>query len=161
MASPVAHMIIDIPPHPFAEPRPQIPLASIQPTGPADPQFPATTATNQREVAPALQPADYRDTEAQRGMLICCFIGCIIIRVLGENYGDSSGRLWMMYLTEAEKEDKEITESWKGDTDGILVFVGARPSNFCFTASKAHVEDWSVLLHRRDLHCRELPEPIT
>ena len=28
-----------------------------------------------------------------------------------------------MYLTEAEKQDKEVTESWKGDTDGILVFV--------------------------------------
>ena len=28
-----------------------------------------------------------------------------------------------MYLTEAEKQDKEVTDSWKGDTDGILVFV--------------------------------------
>ena len=44
----------------------------------------------------------------------------------GENYGDPSGRLWMMYLTEAEKEDKEITESWKGDAEGILLFVSAR-----------------------------------
>ena len=32
----------------------------------------------------------------------------------------------MMYLTEAEKEDKEITESWQGNADGILVFVSAR-----------------------------------
>ncbi|KAH9026098.1 hypothetical protein EDB84DRAFT_1420142, partial [Lactarius hengduanensis] len=29
-----------------------------------------------------------------------------------------------MYLTEAEKQDKEVTETWKGDTDGILVFTG-------------------------------------
>jgi hypothetical protein len=28
-----------------------------------------------------------------------------------------------MYLTEAEKQDAQVTESWKGDTDGILVFV--------------------------------------
>jgi hypothetical protein len=28
-----------------------------------------------------------------------------------------------MYLTEAEKQDTEVSESWKGDTDGILVFV--------------------------------------
>ncbi|KAI0306815.1 hypothetical protein B0F90DRAFT_1849195 [Multifurca ochricompacta] len=42
----------------------------------------------------------------------------------GESYGDPSGKLWSMYLTEAEKQDKEITESWKGDTDGILVFTG-------------------------------------
>jgi hypothetical protein len=31
-----------------------------------------------------------------------------------------------MYLTEAEKQDKEVSESWKGDTDGILVFVSHR-----------------------------------
>ncbi len=37
----------------------------------------------------------------------------------------------MMYLTEAEKEDKEITENWKGDTDGILVFVSAHSSIVC------------------------------
>jgi hypothetical protein len=131
MGSPSAHVFIDVSPHPIAEHQPEIPPGGIQPTGPADPQFQATTTTNHREDAPAPQPADYRDAEAQRGMLVCCFTGCILIRVPGENYGDSSGRLWMMYLTEAEKEDKEITESWKGDTDGILVFVGAHPSNFC------------------------------
>jgi hypothetical protein len=32
-----------------------------------------------------------------------------------------------MYITEAEKEDKEVIESWKGDTDGILVFVRHDP----------------------------------
>ncbi|KAH8982838.1 hypothetical protein EDB92DRAFT_1952087 [Lactarius akahatsu] len=34
----------------------------------------------------------------------------------GENYGDSSGKLWTMYLNETEKEDKEITENWKSKT---------------------------------------------
>ncbi len=28
-----------------------------------------------------------------------------------------------MYLTQAEKQDTQVTGSWKGDTDGILVFV--------------------------------------
>ena len=28
-----------------------------------------------------------------------------------------------MYLAEAEKEDKELTEAWKGEADSILVFV--------------------------------------
>ncbi|KAI9447584.1 hypothetical protein H4582DRAFT_1867328, partial [Lactarius indigo] len=41
-----------------------------------------------------------------------------------ENHGDPSDGLWSMYLTEAEKQDKEVTETWKGDTDGILVFTG-------------------------------------
>ncbi|KAH9017271.1 hypothetical protein EDB85DRAFT_678763 [Lactarius pseudohatsudake] len=42
----------------------------------------------------------------------------------GENQGDSSDGLWSMYLTEAEKQDDKAAESWKGDTDGILVFTG-------------------------------------
>ncbi|KAH9030921.1 hypothetical protein EDB85DRAFT_1866111, partial [Lactarius pseudohatsudake] len=32
--------------------------------------------------------------------------------------------LWSIYLTEAEKQDSGVTENWKGDTDGILVFTG-------------------------------------
>ena len=36
-----------------------------------------------------------------------------------------------MYLTEAEKEDKEITENWKAEADRILVFVSANSSIFC------------------------------
>ncbi|KAI9435114.1 hypothetical protein H4582DRAFT_1817862, partial [Lactarius indigo] len=31
---------------------------------------------------------------------------------------------WSMYLIEAEKQDDKAAESWKGDTDGILVFTG-------------------------------------
>ncbi|KAF8269078.1 hypothetical protein EI94DRAFT_1447824, partial [Lactarius quietus] len=31
---------------------------------------------------------------------------------------------WSIYLTEAEKQDTELTESWKSDTKGILVFTG-------------------------------------
>ncbi|KAH8993891.1 hypothetical protein EDB86DRAFT_1317031 [Lactarius hatsudake] len=41
-----------------------------------------------------------------------------------ENQGDSSDGLWSIYLTEAEKQDTQVIESWKGDTDGILVFTG-------------------------------------
>ena len=33
-----------------------------------------------------------------------------------------------MYIAEAEKQDTEVTESWNGDTGGILVFVGQIPS---------------------------------
>jgi hypothetical protein len=43
----------------------------------------------------------------------------------GANYGDSSGALFSMYLTRAEKFDKEQSESWKANADGILVFVRA------------------------------------
>jgi hypothetical protein len=42
------------------------------------------------------------------------------------NYGDPSDKLFSVYLAQADKFDKEQSESWKGDTEGILVFV--RPS---------------------------------
>jgi hypothetical protein len=31
-----------------------------------------------------------------------------------------------MYLDRAEEEDKKSTDSWKGDADGLLVFVRLR-----------------------------------
>jgi hypothetical protein len=39
------------------------------------------------------------------------------------NFSDGSGPLFSMYLDRAEEEDKKMAESWKGDADGILVFV--------------------------------------
>ncbi len=69
MASPSMDVYIDVPLHPITEPQPAIPPV-IQPTHPADPQFQTTTTTNDREDAPVPQPADHRDTDAQRGMLV-------------------------------------------------------------------------------------------
>lgn len=72
-------------------------------------------------------------TQAQTLSGVCWFANpyaLFLFALPGENYGDPSGKLWMMYLTEAEKEDREIAERWKGDTDSILVFVSARPSIF-------------------------------
>lgn len=42
------------------------------------------------------------------------------------NYGDPSDQLFSVYLAQADKFDKEQSESWKGDTEGILVFVCRR-----------------------------------
>ena len=67
-------------------------------------------------------------------------------------------------LAEAEKEDKELTEAWKGEADSILVFVSSnvhaclRPSP---SSPKAILKDWSVFRHRRSLHHRELQEAIS
>ncbi|KAH8987106.1 hypothetical protein EDB86DRAFT_3082477 [Lactarius hatsudake] len=41
-----------------------------------------------------------------------------------ENYGDPSDKLWSMYLTEAKKEDDQITRNLTEDTNGVLVFTG-------------------------------------
>ncbi|KAH9031971.1 hypothetical protein EDB84DRAFT_154821 [Lactarius hengduanensis] len=37
---------------------------------------------------------------------------------------DSSGKLWSIYLAEADEYDEEITELWRGEADSILVFTG-------------------------------------
>ncbi|KAI0032713.1 hypothetical protein K488DRAFT_15422, partial [Vararia minispora EC-137] len=34
-------------------------------------------------------------------------------------------KFWSMYLADADKCDKALLENWKGDTDGILIFVGS------------------------------------
>ncbi|KAH9010152.1 hypothetical protein EDB85DRAFT_2126919 [Lactarius pseudohatsudake] len=37
---------------------------------------------------------------------------------------DSSGKLWSIYLAEADEYDEEIAELWRGEADSILVFTG-------------------------------------
>ena len=94
------------------------------------PQVP-TGIDLQPQVTNANQPnnrnaSGQQTAEVQQGMLNSPFTGPHLIRVLDENHGDSSDGIWSMYLNEAEKQDKEVAESWKGDTDGILVFVSPR-----------------------------------
>jgi len=69
-----------------------------------------------------------------------------------------------MYLAEAEKEDKELTETWKGQADSILVFVSPNVHVFLHpipSNPKAILKDWSVFRHRRGLHHRKLQEAIS
>jgi len=35
----------------------------------------------------------------------------------------SEKKMWMEYMKEAEKYDSSAAEAWKGDSEGILVFV--------------------------------------
>ncbi|KAI0246694.1 hypothetical protein BJV78DRAFT_1252285 [Lactifluus subvellereus] len=39
-------------------------------------------------------------------------------------YGDPSAKIWGLYLSQAEKIDKEHSDSWTANTDGVLVFSG-------------------------------------
>ena len=41
-------------------------------------------------------------------------------------FSDGSGALFSIYLKTAEEEDKKMTDRWKGDADGILVFVRSK-----------------------------------
>jgi hypothetical protein len=36
--------------------------------------------------------------------------------------------MWLMYLSESEKHDKDISDAWKDDANGVLVFVRISPS---------------------------------
>uniref|UniRef100_A0A4Y9YJD7 DUF6535 domain-containing protein n=1 Tax=Dentipellis fragilis TaxID=205917 RepID=A0A4Y9YJD7_9AGAM len=42
----------------------------------------------------------------------------------GQAQTGSSTKIWSIYLSHAEKYDKALVESWKGDMDGILIFSG-------------------------------------
>ncbi|KAI0067209.1 hypothetical protein BV25DRAFT_1819519 [Artomyces pyxidatus] len=42
----------------------------------------------------------------------------------GGDYGDSSAQMWSLSISEGEKYDKALAESWKGNMDGILIFTG-------------------------------------
>ncbi|KAH9957142.1 hypothetical protein BC827DRAFT_722637 [Russula dissimulans] len=39
-------------------------------------------------------------------------------------YSDPSAKIWGLYLSQAEKFDKEHSDSWTANTDGVLVFTG-------------------------------------
>lgn len=39
------------------------------------------------------------------------------------SYDDPQSKIWSIYISEADKVDKALAASWKGDMDGILIFV--------------------------------------
>jgi hypothetical protein len=47
------------------------------------------------------------------------------------DFANPRDKFWSIYLRGAEEEDKGRVESWKGDMDGILIFV--RNANLGFT----------------------------
>ena len=49
---------------------------------------------------------------------------------------DTSGKVWSVYLSEAERQDRALAENWKGDTEGILIFVRIVLSTVFFPCSK-------------------------
>ncbi|KAF8269064.1 hypothetical protein EI94DRAFT_1447778, partial [Lactarius quietus] len=54
--------------------------------------------------------------------------------------------LWSIYLNEAGKQDDEVDKSWKGDTDGILVFVShASTGLFSATVASFIIESYQNL----------------
>ncbi|KAH9992211.1 hypothetical protein BJV74DRAFT_726936, partial [Russula compacta] len=53
--------------------------------------------------------------------------------------------LFSVYLAQADKSDKEQSESWKGDTEGILVFVCRTTGLFSATVAAFIIESYQQL----------------
>ncbi|KAK0199060.1 hypothetical protein F5146DRAFT_118605 [Armillaria mellea] len=61
-------------------------------------------------------------------------------------YEDPSAKLWYSYLTEAEKHDRALALSWKGDMDAILIFAGL----FSASVTAFIIESYQSLLPNTD-----------
>jgi len=72
---------------------------------------------------------------------------------------DGSGPLFSMYLQLAGEEDKKMTANWKGDADGILIFVSRHSTCRAFTHIYPEVEDRFILCCRRDISRCVRPGP--
>ena len=55
-----------------------------------------------------------------------------------------------MYLERAIEQDNKMVESWKGDADGMLVFVGLQATSHTF-AYNVEIVDWSILCFSRGI----------
>jgi hypothetical protein len=57
----------------------------------------------------------------------------------GDQFNAPEDRFWNLYLTQAEKVDKKLTESWKGDADGILIFVRRQSLSLWLHVTQSHL----------------------
>jgi Family of unknown function (DUF6535) len=55
-----------------------------------------------------------------------------------------------MYLDRVIEEDNKMVESWKGDADGMLVFVSFQTTTSGTSAFNVEIIDWSFLCRNRD-----------
>jgi hypothetical protein len=49
----------------------------------------------------------------------------------------AAAKLWTVYVSEADKDDRGFMQSWNNDMDGMLIFVG---NTFGLPCSINHVE---------------------
>jgi hypothetical protein len=55
-------------------------------------------------------------------------LACFNITPVTDDSGDeaAAAKLWAVYISEAEKYDRALVESWKSDMDGLLIFVSVQ-----------------------------------
>jgi len=54
-----------------------------------------------------------------------------------------------MYLQMAAEEDKKMTDNWKADADGILIFVSSHSTSDLPTHVNPKTKDWFIFCCRR------------
>ncbi len=69
--------------------------------------------------------------------------------------GNLSDRTWLTFLSGSEKRDKAISDGWKDDANGILVFVRLSPS-FHGLSLTNQLKDRSFLGDCRGVYHRKL-----
>lgn len=70
---------------------------------------------------------------------------------------EACGKLWSIYIDEAERYDTRMVESWKGDMDGMLIFVRKSASPPSYNLSY-FISVWLVFRESDGFPYRELQE---
>jgi hypothetical protein len=68
----------------------------------------------------------------------------------------SDEALFSMYLDRVIEEDKKMVESWKGDAEGMLTFVGLQTTSHT-SAYNLEILDWSLFCRSRSIACSVCP----
>jgi hypothetical protein len=71
----------------------------------------------------------------------------------GPHLFDGAGHIFSMYLEMAVEEDKKMTEAWKADADGILIFVSISLLCHSLTELMAHRLVYSLRLSPHRFRC--------
>jgi hypothetical protein len=61
-----------------------------------------------------------------------------------------------MYLDRVIEDDRRMVESWKGDSEGILTFVGLQTTSHT-SAYNLEIVDWSLLCRGCSIACSVYP----
>jgi hypothetical protein len=71
-----------------------------------------------------MSDAEKRRLDKERGMF-CSAIDLGTADTITDDpaHEAATAKLWAVYVSEAEKYDKGLVESWKSDMEGILIFV--------------------------------------
>lgn len=76
-------------------------------------------------------------------------------------YDDSSGAIFSMYITQAQKLDEENVENWTGVADRILIFVRFQTALFLAISVVILLTDRPFLIYGGYFHFHQLPELAT